>query len=92
MAIKISQGGLVPDKAALKRVLSHLKTDKKSLAAYKKSPNQYLADIGLNVDVRREILLNEPNGKRFAAKNKKCWWTCVFTACPCTNCCITITI
>ncbi len=92
MAITIKGGTIIPDKAALKKLLSSIKTDPKKKAAYKKSPNTYLANIGLNQDIRRELLLNEPGGKRFAARAKGCTFTCIFTSCPCTNCCLTITL
>ena len=92
MAIKIDKGIVLPDKAALRKIAEHLKSDPKSLKAFKKSPTKYLADIGLNVDVRRELLKNEPGGGRFAVANRGCRITCVFTACPCTNCCITLTL
>lgn len=92
MAIKIERGMVLPDKAALRKIGDHIKNDPKSMAAFKKSPSKYLADIGLNIDARRELLKNEPGGGKYAKANVKCHFSCLWTECPCTHCCITLTV
>lgn len=92
MALKIERGMVLPDKAALRKIGDHIKNDPKSLAAFKKSPSKYLADIGLNVDARREMLKNEPGGGKYVSANRGCRWTCLFTDCPCTKCCISLSL
>lgn len=59
-----------------------LKNDKTQMASFKKDPNVFLSNRGLNIDLRREIL----TGSEFSSSAKVNW--CLKT-CWCTDCCIT---
>lgn len=60
-----------------------LANDAKALEYFRRSPNEFLADRGLNVDSRREFLKDagiRDTSAKFSFCLKTCW---------CTDCCIT---
>ncbi len=88
--ISIKQGVIVPDKQAVTSLLlqigKKIATDKKLARRLKTKPGEILSAMGLNEDIRLELLKASNVAKVSIGCALTCWHTCWFTTinCDCT--------
>jgi hypothetical protein len=86
--IVVQKGVISPDRAALQDLLSQIEVENSKNPRLKEmlrsNPNGYFSSVGLNEDVRRE-LLNSAGQAAQASCTFTCVTTCWFTDCAITN-------